>query len=390
MAKESNSGSNLILARQVPQAIRFLREHLRVRATRIAGIFGETPDNIRHIDSRSYADVPAAATPPDVENDDLALLRLTPEGRLAKHRRNMQCIRLRTKQDLAQAEANVWAIFRNHQSVGMAEGYEALLAMLPGVANARHGQTLKVRLLLEERLAWFALPLDRIDIAFAHSQDAMNTALAAFRESAGERGYLLRYGEAALIASICLQKLHRPRQAITFIRAADNANIALGQYPGSEHLRQRGASLIQMGATYDDRAARQLELAPDRMKLKKEAVHDVDLEMSGLRQRAFLDPAWGWDKALELADSVKKVYGESSMQYAVAAKSAAVAGLKYATPEATSTALSLLDEISPAAPEESAKGVRHILSITPQLKLSPEELDRWLRFAMNEAPLPYK
>ena len=78
------------------------------------------------------------------------------------------------------------------------------------------------------------------------------------------------------------------------------------------------------------------------------------------------------------------------MQYSVAAKSAAVAGLKYATPEATSTALKLLDEISPTPPENAAKGVRHILSITSDLKLSPDDLDRWLRFAMNEAPLPFK
>jgi hypothetical protein len=390
MATQSNSGNNLILARQVPQAIRFLRRYLRIRAAHIAGIFGETPDNIRHIDNRSYADVSAAAMPPDIESDDLGLLQFTPEGRLAQYRRNIQGIRLRSKQDLAQAEANVWAIFRNHQSLGMEEGYEALLAMLPGVANARHGQALRVRLLIEEKLAWFSLPLGRIKTALSHSQNAMNTALDAFRESAGEKGYLLRYGEAALIASICLQKLHEPERAFAFIRAADNANRAVGQLPGSEHLRQRGASFIQMGAGYDDRATRQFERAPIRMMRKSEAHNDVDLGMSGLRQRAFLDPAWGWDKTLELANSVKKVYGKNSMQYAVAAKSAAVAGLKYATPEATSTALNLLDEISPAPPGKPVKGVRHILSITPELKLSPDELDRWLRFAMNEAPLPYK
>jgi hypothetical protein len=145
-----------------------------------------------------------------------------------------------------------------------------------------------------------------------------------------------------------------------------------------------------MGAGYDDLAARQLKRAPSRMRRKDEARHEVDLGMSGLRQRAFLDPAWGWDKALELVDSVKTVYGESSMQYAVAAKSAAVAGLKYATPEATSTALKLLDEMFPTSPVKPGKGVRHILSITPDLKLSAGDLDRWLRFAMNEAPLPHK
>ena len=137
-----------------------------------------------------------------------------------------------------------------------------------------------------------------------------------------------------------------------------------------------------MGENYDDLAERQFKRAPKRMLRKGEVNHEVDLGMSGLRQLAFLDPAWGWDKALELADAVKSAYGANSMQYSVAAKSAAVAGLKYATPEATSTALKL--------PENAAKGVRHILSITSDLKLSPDDLDRWLRFAMNEAPLPFK
>lgn len=229
MAPQSDSGGTSILARQVPQSIRFLRE-LGVRGPRIAGIFGETADSIRHIDNRAYAKAAANLTPILIDKKGLALLRL-----------NIRGIRLRTKQDLDQAEADIWAIFQSHQSVGLEEGYEALLAMLPSVANARHGKALKVRLLLEEKLAWFALPLGRIETALGHAGGAMRAACKAFRESAGEKAYLLRYAEAALIASICLQKLHEPERAFAFIRATDEANRAAGQLPGSEHLRQRGA-----------------------------------------------------------------------------------------------------------------------------------------------------
>jgi predicted nucleotidyltransferase len=95
-----------------------------------------------------------------------------------------------------------------------------------------------------------------------------------------------------------------------------------------------------------------------------------------------------WDKALELAEDVKNVYGEQSMQYAVAAKSAALVGLKLATVDATETALQLLDAISPGSTSATPHRVRNILSITPELKLSSDDLDRWLRFAMNETPLP--
>jgi hypothetical protein len=195
---------------------------------------------------------------------------------------------------------------------------------------------------------------------------------------------LIPYGESALVASICLQKMHRPEQAFAYIKAADEANIAAGQLPGSEHLRQRGASFIHMGAKYDDLANKALTNAPKRMRRKNEAGHPIDLAMNSLRQQAFLNPAWGWGKSLELVADVKAAYGERSMQYRVAAKSAALVGLKLATREATETSLQLLDTISPFA----ANGISNILSITPDLKLSDEDRDLWLRFAMNETPLP--
>ena len=382
MVNQSNPSSGL-RARQVPQSIRFLRK-LEVPATRLAGIFGETADNIRHIDNRAYVDTPVEAHPIGFNSDDLALLRLSSEARTAQFRRKIQGIRLRSKQDLHQTEAAVWAIFNSHQSTGFDDAYQTLLDMLPGVANAQHGDALKVRLVIEEKLAWFALPLNRIKTSLGHAQRAMNLAVEAFRESAGVKSYLLRYSEAALVASICVQKMHQPERAFSFIRLADEANIAEGQLPGSEHLRQRGASFIHLGRDFDHLADKALSRAAERMLLKKEATNEVDLAMISLRQRTFLRPAWGWDKSMELADSVKNVYGETSMQYGVAAKSAALVGLKFATAESISESLKLLKEISP---DTAATNIPHILSITPDLKLSPRYLDEWLRFAMNESPL---
>jgi len=383
MVQQSDTGQTGIRARQVPQSIRYLRA-LGVPATRLAGIFGESADNIRHIDKRSRTDPPPHPVPSPLDRDDLALLRLTPDEREAQLRRNIQGLRLRSKQDLVQVEASVWAILQSHQNVGVKDGYEALLVMLSGVANARHGQALRVRLLLEEKLAWFALQLEMIEEAFLHGKRAMNLARDAFRESAGVKDYLLRYSEAALVASICLQKMHRPESSFVFIDAADEANISAGQVAGSEHLRQRGASFIHLGVGYDDLAGRAFTRAPKRMRRKNEARNPVDLAMSGLRQQTFLNLTWGWDKALELAGDVMNVYGEQSMQYRNAAKSAALVGLKLATAEATETSLKLLDAISPAA----IHGISNILSITPMLKLSDEDRDRWLRFAMNEIPRP--
>jgi len=383
MVRQSNPDQTGIRARQVPQSVRFLRA-LGVPATRLAGIFGESADNIRHIDKRSGTHHGLRPNPSPLDRVDLALLKLTPDERKAQFRRNIQGLRLRSKQDLSQVEATVWAIFQNHQDVGLEDGYSALLVILSGVGNARHGQALRVRLLMEEKLAWFALQLEMIEAALAHAEHAMNLAQDAFRESAGVKDYLLRYSEAALVASVCLQKMHRPKRAFNFIRAADEANIAAGEVPGSEHLRQRGASFIHRGRTFDELANRELVRAIERMRRKSEARNPVDLAMIGLRQQAFLNPTWGWDKALELAGDVMSAYGERSMQYRNAAKSAALVGLKLATAEATETSLKLLDMISPAA----IHGVSNILSITPMLKLADEHRDRWLRFAMNETMLP--
>src|SRR6185312_1901683 len=250
MVKQSGTDQTGIRARQVPQSVRFLRA-LGVRATRLAGIFGDSADNIRHIDSRSYKEESDNPKPPVINRGDLALLRLSPDARKAESLRQIQGIRLRSKQDLDQVETTVWAIFQNHRSVGLEDGYDAMLLMLPGVANARHGQALRIRLLIEEKLAWFALPLDRIDQGFRHARRSMRLAVRAFRESAGEKGYLLRYAESALVASICLQKMHKPEGSFAFIKAADEACIAAGQLPGSEHLRQRGASFMHMSVKYD-------------------------------------------------------------------------------------------------------------------------------------------
>ncbi len=86
---------------------------------------------------------------------------------------------------------------------------------------------------------------------------------------------------------------------------------------------------------------------------------------------------------MDLVESVKASYGERSMQYSIAAKSAALVGLKLYTKVSMEASLKLLDSISPVV----SSGVNNILSITPELKLSPENRDLWLRFAMNETSL---
>jgi hypothetical protein len=212
----------------------------------------------------------------------------------------------------------------------------------------------------------------------------MEAAVEAYRESAGSKEYLLRYGEAALVASICSQKMHVPQNALRFIRVADEANIIAGELPGSEHLRQRGAALIQIGNRYDDLANKMLTLAAIRMDEKREASHPIDLLMTGMRQRAFIDPVWGWEKSLELVQAVGDHYGMDSFQRAVAAKSAAASGFKLADPGINDVALRLLEGSDSGSPEPGS--LSQVLSITPYLNLTGDDLDRWLRFAFQESP----
>lgn len=382
MVEQSGTDQIDIRAHQVPQSIRLLRR-LGVPATRLAGIFGDTADNIRQIDSRAQKATTPQVRPVALQNEDLALTRLSELERMAQRRRNLHAIRIRTKQDFDLVESTVWTIFQNHKSVGPNVGYETLLAMLPSVANARHEQALRVRLLIEEKLAWFALPLNRIGVALAHARSAMRLARRAFRESAGDKQYLLRYSESALVASVCLQKMRQPEQAFAFIKAADDACEAAGELPGSEHLRQRGVSFLQMGSNYDDRAKQAFHRAPLRMQRKNEARHKVDLQMIGLRQQALVQPFADWDNVQILVQDVAAVYGPQSIQYEVAARFAAAVGLKIATPASILAAIDMLKTIahSPLA---------QILAITPELGLRQDHLDRWLRFALYETPVSRK
>lgn len=380
MVKQSVSGQFGIRARQFPQAIRFLRA-LDVPASRLAGIFNTTSDNIRHIDSRAYSAIQASFAPPLLDGDDRQLLKLSEARRLAQVRRNLQGIRLRSKADSKLAEETVWAISQNHRTAHLKEGYAALRLLLPSTANAQHGHGLYVRLLLQERLGWFALNLNLIDEALVHERAAMELALTAFRESAGEKSYLLRYSEAALIASVCSQKRHNPRASHSFIKAANDAHEAANMVPGSEHLRQFGTALLQLMG-HDDRAVRAFNSAVQRMQDKDETSHPVDLRMTGLRQRALLTPARDWDDTQLMVLEVASVYGRQSVQCDVATRFTAAAGFKLNTPSSILVAQGLLSA-QPDSPLAS------ILAITPELKLRGEALDRWLRFALYEAPSPH-
>lgn len=378
MVKQSGSDQSGIRARQFPQAIRFLRA-TGVPATRLAGIFGTAADNIRHIDSRAYRPDISTAQSPTLTEDDRRLLRLSSEARTARVRRNLQGIRLRSITDWEQAEQSIWAIWQKHRSTQIRDGYEALRVLQPSTANALHGQALGVRLLLQERLGWFALNLNQIDDALNHAQDAMRLALMAFRESAGARGYLLRYSEAALVASVCLQKRQSPKASHDFIKAAIDANEAAGVIPGSEPFRQLGTALLQLTG-HDDRAARAFRSAEARMKQKDEASHPVDLRMTGLRQRALLSPEDHWDDVQRMATEVGSVHGRTSMQFEVAARFTAAVGFKLNT----SSTILASQQLLAALPDSPLAA---ILAIAPDLKLNTESLDRWLRFALYEVPV---
>jgi hypothetical protein len=368
MAEQDHDGKQGLRAHRVPKAIQLLRK-LGVPSSRIAFAFGDDADNIRHIDNRAYGGrVAQDRGPVSFTEEDLRLAKLTEDQRARKARLNLEGLRIRTKLDLEHTEALVWQIFRSHKSIGFEEAYEALMVILPGVANARYGQARRVKLLIHEKLAWFAIPMGRIQRALHHACTAMEAAVEAFRESAGNREYLLRYGEAAL----------------RFIQVADEANIVAGQLPGSEHFRQRGAAFIQMGSRYDDLAEKMLTLAPVRMEEKHEAGHPIDLLMTGLRQRIFIDPVWGWEESLRLVQAVEDHYGRSSFERTVAAKSAAAAGLKLADPNIIDVAINLLEGDASGSHEPGR--LTQVLSITPYLSLAGDSLDRWLRFAFQESP----
>jgi hypothetical protein len=357
-------------ASRLKPAIQFLRR-LDVPASRVAHALGETADNIRHIDVRSYEEAQEISLPVSITD-----VFSTPRNRFDPSDIS--------KNKLEQLEEEIQSIRKVHGTAHLASGYQKLRKLLPYVSSAQMPYVVRVRSILEENLAWFSCHLGLAQTAFFYAKKVMQHRRECYRYSPAEKEHSTSYAGTALVASNALLISNQPLEAISILDLASEANLSSGQRLGSEWYRQLGTALLLLGG--QDAFARSLYLkAGQEMERRGDYPHRVSIRMARDRQENLLDPASGWQKALTLLADAKDAFGEFSLEHVMAINWAAAVGLKLDSPSANQYAEELLQGlIGQSLPFEHQGTVAKLLSITPQLNLGPELSDRWIRFALYQ------
>jgi hypothetical protein len=103
------------------------------------------------------------------------------------------------------------------------------------------------------------------------------------------------------------------------------------------------------------------------------------------RQQNLLVPSAGWEKALNLLAITKKSFGEFSLQHVMATNWAAAVGFCLDSPTVIRQSQELLSGLMKLnLPFVHQGTITKLLSITPELKLSAELRDIWVRFALYQ------
>jgi hypothetical protein len=357
-------------ASRLKPAIQFLRK-LDVPASRIARALGETADNIRHIDGRSYEEAPEISLPSRIA--DSPLLRSSRADLSDK-----------SKNKLEELECQIQQIRKTHGTTDLLSGYQKLRKLLPYVSGARLPGAVMVLSMLEENLAWFSGHLGLAQTAYSYAQKAMDHRRECYRNSPAEREHLISFAGAALIASNALLISNRPLDAISILDLASEANSASGQRLDSEWYRQLGTALLLLGG--EDSLSRSLYLkAGQEMEARGGFAHPVSIRMFRDRQENLLDPQSGFEKALTLLEDAKNAFGRFSLEHVMAINWAAAVGLKLDSRSASQHAQELLQELTgQSLPFEHQGTITKLLSVTPKLNLKNESRDRWIRFALYQ------
>lgn len=368
-------------ARNLKSAIQFLRR-LDVPASRIATLLGESADNIRHLDSRSY-----------VTDEEIHLAHSV--GKLAKtylaDAGHWTALRIKqrgqvygqSKQRLENLVEMIAATRTQHER-DLPTGFAALRRLLPYVGNATTLETLKVKSLLEENLSWFAAHMGLSRSAYQYATAAMNHCKQCYDESLGDKEHLIAYARAALIASNALLLSHKPAEAMLTLNLAYEAKFAAGEPLGSEWYRQLATALLQHQG-YDHLASKLYDKAGEEMQRQKECAHPLSIQMNRDRQQSLLRPVKKFEQAQELVTQTETTFGQYSLEHMMSCNWAAAAAFELDDQQATNYASELLHSVmSQPLSFEHQKTVTRLLLITPDLPLRGPAKDSWLRFALYE------
>jgi hypothetical protein len=344
-----------------------------VSASRLASLLDESHANIRQISRRAQFPkvLPLAVPAPPVREAQIEEFLLYGQKKKA----------------LESLEWKVEEIATHYSSrYKSAEGAQALKGLLQFVSAPTNPRRIRLQARIHHHIAWFSIQDGKCKSAATHGQFSMSLSREAYKSSWDPLD-LNRYVETSLIVSMASylsaeggdkSELH----SMTILWLAKEAAEAAKNPRGSEHFRQRGSALFNLG--YEDDAKKYFLLAMQKAREKNEARDENHVEMIGKRSLNLLGKQPDFDGAQELLSKVEQTFGKHSLEYAINVNYTAAAGLLTGDLKAAQESQRLLSSnaylIDPFGRQAT---VTKLLSITPDLKLSETYKRRWIRQALR-------
>jgi len=359
-------------ARNLGPEIELLRS-FGAPASRIADLLNESHANIRQVSRRAqFPKTLSIAVPaPPVREPQIEEFLLYGQKKKA----------------LESLEWKIEEIASHHaSSYDFSEGARMLKGLLQFVSAPTNPRRIRLQARIHHHIAWFLVQEGKCKSALAHGQFSMWLSREAYKSS-WDCLDLNRYVETSLIVSIAS---HLSAEAgdrselysMTILWLAKEAAEAAKNPRGSEHFRQRGSALLNLG--YEDEAKKYFLLAMQKAREKNEGRDENHVEMIGKRFLNLIGKQPDFDGAQELLSKVKATFGKHSLEYAINVNYTAAAGLLTGDPKIAQESIRLLSSnailIDPFGRQAT---VTKLLSITPELGLSDSYRGRWIRQALR-------
>jgi hypothetical protein len=350
-----------------------LLQSFGISSARIASLLDTSPANIRQIASR--AQFP--------RQSDLAV----PAPPVREARLEEFLLYGKKRQALELLEQRVEEIFRQYSGrYEYPEGVRILTGLLQVVSSPTHPRRIRLRARVHHHIAWFSIQQGKAKSALGHARFSMELSRQAYKES-WDSVDLNRYVESALIVSMAAHLSAEGRgrselHSLAILWLAKEAAEAAKNKRGSEHFRQKGSALFHLG--HEDDARKCFLEAMQRARDKQEARDENHVEMIGGRFLNLLGPSPNWDGAQQLLLKVGQTFGKASLEYRINVNYTAAAGLLTDDDRIRHDALDLLLGNAPLVQFFGRQAtVTKLLSITPELKLSPEQNRRFITQALR-------
>lgn len=366
--KKAEEAPPAIAARNLGPEIEILRS-FQISASRIAFLLDEDSSNIRQISRRSQ--FPKAS-----------LISVTA---LPTREQQIEDFRLygQRRQAVENLEWQVEETFNQYASrYEFVEGAKALGPFLSLLSVPRNPRKVRLKARIHHHIAWFSIQQGKCSSALDHGQFAMWLSRQAYQASWDVLD-LNRYVETALIVSMAAhlsaERTERSEAySLAILWLAQQAAEAAGNPRGSEHFRQRGSALFNLG--YEEDARKCLIEAMQRAREKNEARDENHVEMIGKRFLNLLGKSPDVDSAQGLLLKVESTFGRDSLEYAINVNYTAAAGLLTNDPKIAQGSVDLLRfNAETIASFGRQATVTKLLSITPDLRLNDAQLGRWIK-----------